>query len=107
MASASSGWAAPFLALYPSQFSTDLSTISWATGTPRFCLAMVRRFQNGRTFAMQKRGVPVAIEIVDKSVLNGDGYIAMKGAADPERWKGPNLLGFALMEARERLRATP
>ncbi|MFE1438499.1 NADAR family protein [Streptomyces sp. NPDC058739] len=26
------------------------------------------------------------------------------GAWDPERWKGPNLLGFALMEARERLR---
>ncbi|WP_406259012.1 NADAR family protein [Streptomyces nigra] len=30
-----------------------------------------------------------------------------RGAGDPERWKGPNLLGFALMEARERLRATP
>jgi ribA/ribD-fused uncharacterized protein len=26
------------------------------------------------------------------------------GAFDPERWRGPNLLGFALMEARERLR---
>ncbi|MFB7599397.1 NADAR family protein [Streptomyces sp. NPDC056160] len=25
-------------------------------------------------------------------------------AADPNRWQGPNLLGFALMEARERLR---
>jgi len=24
---------------------------------------------------------------------------------DPERWRGPNLLGFALMEARERLTA--
>ncbi|GAA3779274.1 NADAR family protein [Streptomyces phyllanthi] len=24
-------------------------------------------------------------------------------AGDPERWRGPNLLGFALMEARERL----
>jgi ribA/ribD-fused uncharacterized protein len=24
-------------------------------------------------------------------------------AADPERWRGPNLLGFALMAARERL----
>ncbi|MDC0770292.1 NADAR family protein [Streptomyces sp. HD] len=26
------------------------------------------------------------------------------GAEDPERWQGPNLLGFALMEAREQLR---
>ncbi|MDQ0949259.1 ribA/ribD-fused uncharacterized protein [Streptomyces phaeochromogenes] len=26
-------------------------------------------------------------------------------AFDPERWRGPNLLGFALMEARGRLRA--
>ncbi|MER5937413.1 NADAR family protein [Streptomyces sp. NPDC001928] len=26
------------------------------------------------------------------------------GAGNPERWRGPNLLGFALMEARERLR---
>ncbi|MBD0424140.1 NADAR family protein [Streptomyces sp. NPDC052309] len=25
-------------------------------------------------------------------------------AVDPERWRGPNLLGFALMEARRRLR---
>ncbi|CAL9421682.1 NADAR family protein [Streptomyces sp. Tu 3180] len=28
-----------------------------------------------------------------------------EGAYDPERWRGPNLLGFALMEARARLRA--
>ncbi|MET7296471.1 NADAR family protein [Streptomyces griseoloalbus] len=28
-----------------------------------------------------------------------------EGVADPERWRGPNLLGFALMEARTRLRA--
>ncbi|GAA4332799.1 NADAR family protein [Streptomyces venetus] len=27
-----------------------------------------------------------------------------EAAADPERWRGPNLLGFALMEARELLR---
>ncbi|MET9866403.1 NADAR family protein [Streptomyces sp. NPDC006386] len=27
-----------------------------------------------------------------------------EAAMDPERWRGPNLLGFALMEARERLR---
>jgi ribA/ribD-fused uncharacterized protein len=26
-----------------------------------------------------------------------------EAATDPERWRGPNLLGFALMEARERL----
>ncbi|MFI5619241.1 NADAR family protein [Streptomyces sp. NPDC051567] len=26
---------------------------------------------------------------------------------DPARWRGPNLLGFALMEARARLRADP
>lgn len=41
-------------------------------------------FWNGRAFAMQKRGIPVALEVVDKSVLNGDGYIAMSGAADPD-----------------------
>lgn len=41
-------------------------------------------FWNGRAFAMQKRGIPVAIEVVDKSVLNGDGYIGMKGMADRE-----------------------
>ncbi|MFD5479287.1 NADAR family protein [Streptomyces hawaiiensis] len=29
-----------------------------------------------------------------------------EAAMDPERWRGPNLLGFALMEARERLRAS-
>lgn len=28
-----------------------------------------------------------------------------EGALDPKRWRGPNLLGFALMEARGRLRA--
>jgi ribA/ribD-fused uncharacterized protein len=28
-----------------------------------------------------------------------------EAALDPERWRGPNLLGFALMAARERLRA--
>lgn len=27
-----------------------------------------------------------------------------EAAMNPERWRGPNLLGFALMEARERLR---
>ncbi|MFF8972018.1 NADAR family protein [Streptomyces sp. NPDC014995] len=28
-----------------------------------------------------------------------------EAASDPRRWRGPNLLGFALMEARERLRS--
>lgn len=27
-----------------------------------------------------------------------------EAAGDPARWRGPNLLGFALMEARQRLR---
>ncbi|WP_432137949.1 MULTISPECIES: NADAR family protein [unclassified Streptomyces] len=30
-----------------------------------------------------------------------------EGASDPKRWRGPNLLGFALMAARERLRLRP
>jgi ribA/ribD-fused uncharacterized protein len=29
-----------------------------------------------------------------------------EAASTPERWRGPNLLGFALMEARDRLRNT-
>ncbi|WP_427765255.1 NADAR family protein [Streptomyces sp. DSM 41931] len=29
-----------------------------------------------------------------------------EAATDPARWRGPNLLGFALMEARRRLRET-
>ncbi|WP_320773231.1 NADAR family protein [Streptomyces sp. CRN 30] len=30
-----------------------------------------------------------------------------EAATDPERWRGPNLLGFALMAARAELRAAP
>jgi putative spermidine/putrescine transport system substrate-binding protein len=36
-------------------------------------------FWNGRTFALQRKGVPVAIEFVQNCVFVGDGYIIMKG----------------------------
>ena len=36
-------------------------------------------FWNGRTFAMQRRGIPVAIEFVKNCVFVGDGNIIMKG----------------------------
>jgi putative spermidine/putrescine transport system substrate-binding protein len=40
-------------------------------------------FWNGRTGAMQKKGIPVAIEFVPNSIFIGDGYLIMKHL---DRW---------------------
>ncbi|MDL5204078.1 NADAR family protein [Streptomyces sp. ALI-76-A] len=51
-------------------------------------------------------GTRVLVEASPVDRVWGIGLAADDEAAqDPERWRGPNLLGFALMEARERLRA--
>ncbi len=51
-------------------------------------------------------GEKVLVEASPVDRVWGTGLAADDEAAtDPERWKGLNLLGFALMEARERLRA--
>ncbi|MGW1895477.1 NADAR family protein [Streptomyces sp. NPDC002004] len=50
-------------------------------------------------------GDRVLVEASPMDRIWGIGLAATdEGAADPERWRGPNLLGFALMEARRRLR---
>jgi len=50
-------------------------------------------------------GDRVLVEASPVDRIWGIGLTATDEAAtDPERWRGPNLLGFALMEARERLR---
>ncbi|MFE6335767.1 NADAR family protein [Streptomyces sp. NPDC057806] len=50
-------------------------------------------------------GRRVLVEASPVDRVWGIGLAATDDAAmDPERWRGPNLLGFALMEARERLR---
>ncbi|MBC2906333.1 NADAR family protein [Streptomyces cupreus] len=50
-------------------------------------------------------GERVLVEASPVDRVWGIGLAASDDAAmDPERWRGPNLLGFALMEARERLR---
>lgn len=41
-------------------------------------------FWNGRTFAMQQRGLPIAMEVVKHSAFNGDGYIPMLNGAGRE-----------------------
>jgi putative spermidine/putrescine transport system substrate-binding protein len=41
-------------------------------------------FWNGRTFALQDGGLPVAIEYVENSVAAGAGFLIMKGTAFPE-----------------------
>ncbi|MGW3339329.1 NADAR family protein [Streptomyces seoulensis] len=51
-------------------------------------------------------GERVLVEASPVDRVWGIGLSAQDEAAfDPARWKGPNLLGFALMEARERLRS--
>ncbi|MFD4345936.1 NADAR family protein [Streptomyces coelicoflavus] len=53
-------------------------------------------------------GDRVLVEASPVDRVWGIGLAADDAAAtDPERWRGPNLLGFALMAARERLRETP
>ncbi|WP_031138254.1 MULTISPECIES: NADAR family protein [Streptomyces] len=55
---------------------------------------------------LQGTGDRVLVEASPVDRVWGIGLAADDEAAmDPERWRGPNLLGFALMEARERLRA--
>ncbi|MGW3019903.1 NADAR family protein [Streptomyces longwoodensis] len=50
-------------------------------------------------------GERVLVEASPVDQVWGIGLAADDAAAgDPERWRGPNLLGFALMEARRRLR---
>ncbi|MGW5769596.1 NADAR family protein [Streptomyces longwoodensis] len=50
-------------------------------------------------------GERVLVEASPVDRVWGIGLAADDAAAgDPERWRGPNLLGFALMEARRRLR---
>lgn len=51
-------------------------------------------------------GDRVLVEASPVDRVWGIGLAATDEAADPSRWRGLNLLGFALMEARERLRAT-
>ncbi|OQR64265.1 hypothetical protein B6E66_09870 [Streptomyces maremycinicus] len=52
-------------------------------------------------------GEKVLVEASPVDRVWGIGLAADDEAAmDPQRWRGPNLLGFALMEARERVRAT-
>lgn len=50
-------------------------------------------------------GERVLVEVSPMDRVWGIGLTADdERATHPERWRGPNLLGFALMEARERLR---
>ena len=58
-----------------------------------------------RTFLLGT-GNRVLVEASPVDRVWGIGLAATdEAAADPQRWKGPNLLGFALMKARQRLRA--
>ncbi|OQQ18638.1 hypothetical protein B0675_17200 [Streptomyces sp. M41(2017)] len=54
---------------------------------------------------LQGTGDRVLVEASPLDRVWGIGLAATdEGASDPRRWRGGNLLGFALMEARERLR---
>ncbi|MFE2098586.1 MULTISPECIES: NADAR family protein [unclassified Streptomyces] len=56
-----------------------------------------------RTFLLNT-GDRVLVEASPVDRIWGIGLAADdEAASDPERWQGPNLLGFALMEARERM----
>ncbi|OON76426.1 hypothetical protein GBW32_26845 [Streptomyces tsukubensis] len=49
---------------------------------------------------------PAARAPISQGPLRGIGVAADdERSGDPERWRGQNLLGLALMEARERSRA--
>ncbi len=53
-----------------------------------------------------RTGDRVLVEAAPRDTIWGIGLgAANPGAQDPRTWRGRNLLGFALMEARERLRA--
>ncbi|MEU2289073.1 NADAR family protein [Streptomyces sp. NPDC013178] len=57
-----------------------------------------------RTFLLNT-GERILVEASPVDRVWGIGLAADdEAASDPERWRGPNLLGFALMEARDRLR---
>lgn len=66
-------------------------------------LAKFGQIQELKTFLMQT-GSRVLVEASPFDRIWGIGMAAStEGAEDPGRWKGLNLLGFALMEVRERL----
>lgn len=45
---------------------------------------VIAPFWNGRTFAMQNRGLPVAIEYVENASSSGIGFVIARGTAFPE-----------------------
>ena len=52
-------------------------------------------------------GERILVEASPRDAIWGIGMAASDAhASDPRRWRGQNLLGFALVEVRERLRAS-